>query len=89
MPETDDKPRVLVSNVMMLQERARFDETLREMGFEPIWAEVAQFLDEAECLSFAGRIDGWLAGDDRISRAVLEAAILGDLQRMRDHGRTR
>jgi D-3-phosphoglycerate dehydrogenase len=34
-----------------------------------------QFLDEAQCLSLVGRIDGWLAGDDRITRPVLAAAL--------------
>lgn len=70
-------PRVLVSNIMMLKERDRFDAALREMGCEPVWApdrvSYGQFLDEAQCRTFAGEIDGWLAGDDRISREVLAA----------------
>lgn len=66
---------VLVSNVMMLNEKERFDLRLREMGFEPVWAEVNQFLREDECLAFAGQIDGWLAGDDRITAKVMRAAL--------------
>lgn len=72
-------PRVLVSNIMMLKERDRFDAALREMGYHPVWATdhvaYGQFLDEAQCLSLMGEIDGWLAGDDRITRAVLQAGL--------------
>ncbi|ODR88362.1 phosphoglycerate dehydrogenase [Sinorhizobium alkalisoli] len=64
---------VLVSNVMMLNEKERFDRRLRDMGFEPVWARVNQFLREEECLPFAGQIDGWLAGDDRITEKVIRA----------------
>lgn len=71
------EPRVLVSNIMMLNERERFDQRLRADGFDPLWAidhqPYGQFLDEVQCLSFAGDVDAWLAGDDQISRAVLEA----------------
>ena len=66
--------KVLVSNIMMLAERERFDAEIRGMGYEPIWPDVSQFLDEAACLDWAGEIDGWLAGDDQITRAVLEKA---------------
>lgn len=60
---------------MMLAERDRFDQALRARGYEPVWAKVRQHLDEAECLAAVGEIDGWLAGDDRITRAVLERAL--------------
>lgn len=69
------KPRVLISNIMMLKERPRFDAALREMGYEPVWADVKQFMDEAECLAAVAEVDGWLAGDDRITRKVLQAAL--------------
>lgn len=65
--------RVLVSNIMMINERDRFDAALREKGLEPVWPVVNQFMDEAQCLEYAGTVDGWLAGDDRITRTVLEA----------------
>ncbi|KUP93563.1 phosphoglycerate dehydrogenase [Tritonibacter horizontis] len=64
---------VLVSNIMMINERDRFDAILREKGLTPIWPEVNQFMDEAQCLEFAGEVDGWLAGDDQITEAVLKA----------------
>lgn len=69
------KPQVLVSNIMMLKERDRFDAAIRAMGYDPVWAGVSQFLDEAACLAAVGDVDGWLAGDDRITRAVLQAAL--------------
>ncbi|MCB1396691.1 MAG: phosphoglycerate dehydrogenase [Rhodobacter sp.] len=65
--------KVLVSNIMMLNERDRFDAILRDKGIEPVWPEVKQFMGEEQCLGFAGQVDGWLAGDDRITRAVIEA----------------
>lgn len=64
---------VLVSNIMMINERDRFDALLREKGVTPIWPEVNQFMDADQCLSYAGEVDGWLAGDDKITRDVLKA----------------
>ncbi|WP_424832227.1 phosphoglycerate dehydrogenase [Ruegeria sp.] len=64
---------VLVSNVMMINERDRFDALLQGKGLTPIWPEVNQFMTEPQCLEFAGDIDGWLAGDDQITQTVLEA----------------
>jgi D-3-phosphoglycerate dehydrogenase len=65
--------QVLVSNIMMINERDRFDAILRERGLTPIWPEVNQFMGEAQCLEYAGEIDGWLAGDDKITETVLKA----------------
>ncbi|MFE3836091.1 phosphoglycerate dehydrogenase [Pseudogemmobacter sonorensis] len=67
--------RVLVSNIMMLNERDRFDAALRQKGLEPLWPEVDQFMSEADCLAHAGTMDGWLAGDDSITRKVIEACL--------------
>lgn len=64
---------ILVSNIMMINERDRFDALLREKGHTPIWPEVNQFMPEDQCLQFAGEVDGWLAGDDQITGKVLEA----------------
>jgi D-3-phosphoglycerate dehydrogenase len=66
--------KVLISNIMMLKERDRFDREIRALGYEPVWADVSQFMDEEQCLSIVGEIDGWLAGDDRITRQVFEKA---------------
>lgn len=68
-------PRILVSNIMMLKEKDRFDSEIRALGYMPVWAEVSQFMDVTACLAAVGDIDGWLAGDDQINRAVLEAAL--------------
>lgn len=67
--------KVLVSNIMMLNERDRFDAALRGRGLEPLWPAVGQFMDEAQCLALAGGFDGWLAGDDRITRRVIAACL--------------
>ncbi len=72
---TEIMKKVLVSNIMMLKEKDRFDASIRALGYEPMWASPDQFLTEAECLKLVGDIDGWLAGDDRITDTVLEAAL--------------
>jgi D-3-phosphoglycerate dehydrogenase len=66
--------RVLVSNIMMLKEKDRFDKSIRDLAYEPVWVAPDQFLREDECMELVGEIDGWLAGDDRITEAVLQAA---------------
>lgn len=68
-------PTVLVSNIMMINERERFDKELKDAGYEPVWPQVSQFLSEDECLQLAGKFDGWLAGDDRITETVLKACL--------------
>lgn len=65
--------RILISNIMMLNERPRFEAEIRARGWEPMFPEVDQFLSEEACLSLAGQFDGWIAGDDRITRKVFEA----------------
>lgn len=67
--------QVLVSNIMMLNERDRFDRLLRDQGVTPIWPEVDQFLNQEQCLALAGQFDGWLAGDDQITETVLQACL--------------
>lgn len=67
--------KVLVSNIMMLKERERFDTELRSKGFDPFFPEVSQFLTEAELLVLVGDFDGWLAGDDQITSKVLDKAL--------------
>ena len=67
--------KVLVSNIMMLNERERFDRVLRQKGYEPVFAQVDQYLDEAACVAYVGDVDGWLAGDDQITRNVLLKAL--------------
>ncbi|UWZ86132.1 phosphoglycerate dehydrogenase [Occallatibacter riparius] len=65
--------QVLVSSLMMLKERARFESEMAAKGWTPVFADVDQFLSEEQCLQYAGRFDAWLAGDDRITRNVLSA----------------
>jgi D-3-phosphoglycerate dehydrogenase / 2-oxoglutarate reductase len=65
--------QVLVSNMMMLKERARFEAAIAEKGWLPVFADVDQYLSEEQCLQYAGQCDAWLAGDDRITRDVLAA----------------
>jgi len=65
--------RVLVSNMMMLKERPRFEAEIVHHGWEPYFADVDQYLSEEQCLTYAGQFDAWLAGDDAVTRRVLKA----------------
>lgn len=62
---------VLVSNLMMLKEQARFEKIITDRGYDLMWATPEQFLTEGECLEYMGQVDGWLCGDDQITRAVI------------------
>ncbi len=64
---------VLVSNMMMLKEHDRFEKEIKAKGWNPVFADVQQYLSEEQCLQYAGQFDAWLAGDDRVSRTVLQA----------------
>jgi len=63
--------RVLVSNLMMLKEKERFKDILKSHDIESIFTEIDQHLTKDQCLNFAGKIDGWLAGDDPGDEFVL------------------
>ncbi len=67
--------QVLVSNIMMLNERERFEKILIDKGLTPVFPEVNQFLKEDELLDIVGDFEGWLAGDDQITEAVLQKAL--------------
>jgi D-3-phosphoglycerate dehydrogenase len=59
--------------MMMLKDRPRFAAALVDKGWEPVFADIDQYLSEEQCLAYAGKFDAWLAGDDCITRRVLEA----------------
>lgn len=67
------KYKVLVSNIMMLKEKERFESLLNEKGYEAVFPEVNQFMTGAELINCAGEYDAFLAGDDQITEAVLKA----------------
>lgn len=67
--------KILVTNLMMLADEARFTSLLENYSFEVIVKRPKQFFDEKACLSLVGEIDGWLAGDDIISAKVIEKAL--------------
>ena len=67
--------KILVTNLMMLADEARFISLLENYNFEVIMKRPKQFFDEEACLSLVGEIDGWLAGDDVISAKVIEKAL--------------
>lgn len=66
--------RVLVSAPYLIPHLDRILPVLHERGVEVIPAEVQERLEEDQLLAFAGKIDGIICGDDRLSQRVLEAA---------------
>jgi D-3-phosphoglycerate dehydrogenase len=66
---------ILVSNIMMIRERERFSQILERRGIVPFFPDVDQFLSEPQCLDLLGEYDGWLAGDDEITKRVLEKSL--------------
>ena len=67
--------KVLVTNIMMLKEQKRFEEVLSTRGIKCDFPQVAQYMKEEELLSLLGDYEGWLAGDDEITRNVLLKAL--------------
>jgi len=67
--------RVLVSCRLMWDSLPEFEETFARAGVELLIPDVSgQQLGEAELLPLVSDIDGIIAGDDHITRRVLEAA---------------
>ncbi|WP_100912585.1 phosphoglycerate dehydrogenase [Pseudoalteromonas spongiae] len=67
--------RVLVTNIMMLNEQERFSKEITSLGYEPVFMHTEQFFTESELLDIVGDYDGWLAGDDQITEQVLKKAL--------------
>lgn len=58
----------------MLKDKPRFERELVSNGLKPVFYDVQQFFKENELLDIVGDFDGWLAGDDEITEAVIEKA---------------
>lgn len=64
---------VLVSAPYILPRLARFRPVLESYGLDLIVAQVTERLEEEQLLSFAGKFDGTICGDDRFTARVLQA----------------
>lgn len=69
------KWRVLVSAPYMMAEIERFRAALAAADVEIVVPPVNERLEEHELLGLVGEIDGAICGDDRYTRAVIEAAV--------------
>jgi D-3-phosphoglycerate dehydrogenase len=65
--------RVLVSAPYILHVFGRFKPLFDQAGIEVEIAEIVERLSEEELMSYAGKIDGTVCGDDMYSREVIEA----------------
>ncbi len=65
--------RILISAPYFIPVYERFKALFERAGLETEIADVVERLSEAELLAYAGEIDGVISGDDRFSKAVLEA----------------
>jgi D-3-phosphoglycerate dehydrogenase len=66
-----NKPRILVTTQMMIHNQPRFLKWLNDEGFEVDFVMNKQFLSERECLKLPIIYDGWIAGDDQITKPVI------------------
>ena len=64
---------VLLSAPYMIPFLDRFQPILEEFGLDLVVPEVEERLEEDELLTFAGKIDGVICGDDRFTRDVISA----------------
>ena len=58
----------------MLRDKERFEKELISNGLKPVFYDVQQVFKEDELLDIVGDFDGWLAGDDEITEAVINKA---------------
>jgi D-3-phosphoglycerate dehydrogenase len=65
---------VLVSAPYLIPSMARFRPLFEAQSIEIVLAPVEERLEEMALLSYAGRVDGVICGDDRFTARVLEAA---------------
>lgn len=63
---------ILVTTQMMLNDQDRFRGWLSEFGFNAEFIESDQFLTEKNCLDIPAVYDGWISGDDQITRKVID-----------------
>jgi len=68
-------PTVLISAPYMMPTISRFTGVLHRFGCETIVADVRERLSEEEILTYAGRFDGVICGDDRFTPRVLDACL--------------
>src|SRR5512135_1438965 len=64
---------ILISAPYMIPILPRFRPTLESLGLELIVPQVQERLEEADLLTYAGKFDGTVCGDDRYTARVLEA----------------
>ena len=67
---------VLITGLMMIKEKDRFKTFFKEKyDIETFFPPVEQYLHEKELLSIVGEFDGWICGDDEITRRVLQKSL--------------
>ena len=64
--------RILVTTQMMIHQQERFTAWLEGEGFDVDFVMNEQFLDESECMQLQPIYDGWIAGDDQVTPAVID-----------------
>jgi D-3-phosphoglycerate dehydrogenase len=64
---------VLLSAPYMLPSLSRFEPLFARFGLDLIVADVNERLEEEQLLSFAGKFDGAICGDDRFTAKVIKA----------------
>lgn len=63
---------VLITTQMMIHDQERFSTWLNKLGCNAHFVMNDQFLSESQCLELTDCYDGWIAGDDQITSAVID-----------------
>lgn len=63
---------ILITTQMMIHNQERFSTWLKSSGCNAHFVMNDQFLDEEQCLALDSRYDGWIAGDDQITKTVID-----------------
>jgi D-3-phosphoglycerate dehydrogenase len=63
---------ILITTQMMIHEQDRFAEWLNSLGCKVDFVMNDQYLSESQCLALNNCYDGWIAGDDQITKAVID-----------------
>lgn len=69
------KKHVLISTQMMIHDQQRFRNWLQAEGITADFIMNDQFLSECECLELPAIYDGWISGDDEITKNVIDHLI--------------
>jgi D-3-phosphoglycerate dehydrogenase len=64
--------KILITTQMMIHDQERFGKRLSDFGYDVDFVMNEQYLTEKQCLNIKAEYDGWIAGDDQITKRVID-----------------